>query len=115
MNSSGPKSSRKPSDQAGERKAKISAEPAISREEAVRQAVEIIVRETPQIAKELTEAAKKGNCQAARFLFDFAGLSGAAPAVAPDSLAAVLLRQLALPMETEPGEAMPSSPKHLIL
>ena len=102
MKSSGPNSSRKPAESGAK------AGPTLSREEAVRQALDTIIRETPDIATAVTGEAKKGNYLAARFLFDFAGISGAAPAAPPDSLAAVLLRQLALETEAEPDEALPS-------
>jgi len=51
----------------------------------------------PDIVNALIEQAKAGNCTPAKFLFDFAGLSsaGSADAAAEESLAALLLKELA--------------------
>ncbi len=61
----------------------------------------------PDIVQALIEQAKAGNCTPAKFLFDFAGLSSAsaADAAAEESLAALLLKELARQADAGAPEA----------
>ncbi len=78
-----------------------SSDSPLSREEAVRQAVETVIQAAPDIARAVTAQAKQGNYLPAKFLFDFIGITGAPAAPAEDqSLASLLLTRLGLlPME----------------
>ncbi len=55
-----------------------------------------VTRAMPGIVNALIAQAEQGSYQHARFLFEFAGIAGCAPPVAPEeeSLAALLLREL---------------------
>jgi hypothetical protein len=69
----------------------------LSREEAVRQAVETVIQAAPAIARAVTEQAKQGNYLPAKFLFDFVGITGMPAAPSEDqSLATLLLSRLGL-------------------
>jgi hypothetical protein len=90
-----------------------SSDVPLTREEAVRQAVATVIAATPAIARAITEQAKQGNYLPAKFLFDFAGISGAptAPAAAIDPFSALLLRHMGLlPPEAPSAISAPSAP-----
>ncbi len=77
----------------------VPLEPAKAPEDLSADLGQIIRDAAPGIVTALIDEAKKGNCTPAKFLFDFAGLhSAAAPDnKADDSLAALLLKELARP------------------
>jgi hypothetical protein len=67
--------------------------------EVRREAVELMCPQVKDIATALTGLAKKGNCQAAKLVFEFLGIfpPPAAEEEDDDTLARYLLRQLGIP------------------
>jgi hypothetical protein len=68
--------------------------------EVRRRAVEAMCPKVTKIAKNLAELAEKGNCQAAKLVFEFLGIFPAPQAIddeEDDTLARYLLRELGIP------------------
>lgn len=87
---------------AGQKKGKkvtAKKKPELKLREVRRRAVEAMCPKVKGIAEALTKAAKEGNCQAAKLVFEFLGIfpPPAAEEEDDDTLARYLLRQLGIP------------------
>ena len=70
-----------------------------SRPTPIERATASVIRAAPAIVRAVIEQAKQGSYLHAKFLFDFARISGATPAAGDDALAVTLLQRL----DTPPG------------